>query len=182
MKTILHGAILLVSLTLLSLPTYAAADQADVIFTQGKILTVDAAFSIHSCMAVKDGRILDVGNRKAMDKYRGESTQMVDLQGKTVMPGIIDSHGHPASACLTEYHHPIPDMETTQDVLNYIRSRVDELEDGEWIWVSQVFLTRLHEERYPTREELDAAAPNNPTVFRTGPDASVNSLALELSG
>ncbi len=56
------------------------------------------------------------------------------------------------------------------------------LQEGQWIWVSQVFLTRLKESRYPTRAELDAVAPRNPVVFQTGPDASVNSLALKLSG
>jgi predicted amidohydrolase YtcJ len=80
-----------------------------------------------------------------------------------------------------EFDHPIPEMETIDDVLAYIRGRAKVLTKGEWIEVHQVFITRLKEQRYPTRAELDQAAPNNPVLFATGPDASLNSLALKLS-
>ena len=83
---------------------------------------------------------------------------------------------------MTEFDHPIPQMDSIEDVLNYIKMRASVLADGEWIVVQQVFITRLREQRYPTRQELDKAAPKNPTVFRTGPDASLNSLAMKLSG
>jgi hypothetical protein len=81
-----------------------------------------------------------------------------------------------------EFDHAVPDMESIQDVLDYIQSRTKVVERGQWIWVNQVFITRLQEQRYPTKEELDRVAPHHPVVFSTGPDASVNSLALELSG
>ncbi len=81
-----------------------------------------------------------------------------------------------------EFDHPVPDMETIADVLAYVRARAAALAPGEWITLSQVFITRLREQRYPTRQELDQAAPRNPVCFRTGPDASLNSLALKLSG
>jgi predicted amidohydrolase YtcJ len=105
----------------------------------------------------------------------------VDLGGKMVLPGLIDSHVHPTGACMTEFDHPIPDMESIQDVLDYVQARAKVLAEGEWIHVSQVFITRLREQRYPTREELDRAAPKHPVLFSTGPDASLNSLALKLS-
>ena len=73
-------------------------------------------------------------------------------------------------------------METIQDVLDYIASRAKILDKGQWIVVRQVFITRLKEQRYPTKAELDAVAPEHPVMFSTGPDASVNSLALKLSG
>src|SRR5262249_39793735 len=66
--------------------------------------------------------------------------------------------------------------------LDYVRSRAQTLGAGKWVIVRQVFITRLKEQRYPTREELDKAAPDNPVLFSTGPDASVNSLALKQSG
>ncbi len=81
-----------------------------------------------------------------------------------------------------EFDHPLPEMETVADVLKYVAQRADVLPDGEWIKLQQVFVTRLRDQRYPTRKELDQAAPKNPVVFRTGPDAALNSLALELSG
>jgi predicted amidohydrolase YtcJ len=73
-------------------------------------------------------------------------------------------------------------METIQDVLDYIGSRVKAQPEGTWIQVRQVFITRLREPRYPTKAELDRVAPKHPVLFATGPDASVNSLALKLSG
>ncbi len=67
-------------------------------------------------------------------------------------------------------------------MLDYFKTRAEQLEDGGWIVLQQVFITRLREQRYPTRAELDRAAPKNPCVFRTGPDASLSTLALKLSG
>lgn len=158
------------------------AEYADLILLGGKIITVDAAFGIHRAMAVKGDRILAVGSNDAVGQFRGAGTEVIDLGGKTVMPGLIDSHTHPVAAAIAEFDHPIPQMESISDVLDYVRSRAKVLKEGQWIWISQVFLTRLKEARYPTRAELDAAAPKNPVVFQTGPDASLNSLALKLSG
>lgn len=73
-------------------------------------------------------------------------------------------------------------METIESVLAYIRQRAAAVPEGEWISLSQVFITRLREQRFPTRQEMDQAAPHHPVVFRTGPDAALNSLALKLSG
>ena len=74
---------------------------------------------------------------------------------------------------MTEFDHPIPDMETIADVLDYVRARAEVLPEGTWIEVRQVFITRLKEQRYPTKAELDQAAPKHPVLFATGPDASV---------
>ena len=156
--------------------------EADLLLSGGRIITVDEVFSIHSAMAVRDGLVLAVGNRDQLQDYVGNSTRVVDLQGKTVMPGLMDSHSHAASASVFESDHPVPEMRSIAEVLDYVRSRARVVEPGQGIWVSQVFLTRLEEERYPTRQELDGAAPQHPVVFRTGPDASLNSLALKLSG
>jgi predicted amidohydrolase YtcJ len=73
-------------------------------------------------------------------------------------------------------------METIQDVLDYIKARAKALGKAKWVVVRQVFITRLKEQRYPTREELDKVAPENPVLFATGPDASLNSLAMKESG
>lgn len=160
----------------------ALAQPADLILHHGKVVTVDADFTIAEAVAVRGERILRVGSNEEVLKTRGSDTKLIDLQGRTVIPGLIDSHTHPAGAAMTEFDHPIPTMETIPAVLDYIRSRAEVLDDGEWIHVRQVFITRLLEQRYPTREELDQAAPNNPVLFATGPDASANSLALERSG
>jgi predicted amidohydrolase YtcJ len=160
----------------------APAADADLILHHGKIVTVDKSFSIRQAIALRGDRILRVGTNDEVLKTRGKNTRLVDLGGKMVLPGLIDSHVHPNSACMTEFDHPVPEMESIQDVLAYVRARARVLPAGSWIQVRQVFITRLREQRYPTRKELDEAAPKHPVVFSTGPDASLNSLALKLSG
>ena len=160
----------------------SAADHADLILHNGKIVTVDERFSIAEAMAVQDGRITRIGTNDDAFSMQGDDTQVIDLAGKMVIPGLIDSHVHPNAAAMHEFDHEIPEMHTISDVLDYIKSRAAALEEGEWIVVRQVFITRLAEQRYPTRAELDAVAPKHPVMFSTGPDASLNSLALKLSG
>ena len=173
--------VLVLSFLPVKVPSALAAD-ADWIFHRGKIITLDGKFSLREAMAIQGNRILRLGTDEEVLKTRGPGTQLVDLGGKTVLPGLIDSHSHPTSACLTEFDHPIPEMETIEDVLKYIQSRTKVVPEGDWIEVRQVFITRLREQRYPTREELDHVAPKHPAIFSTGPDASLNSLALKLSG
>ena len=83
---------------------------------------------------------------------------------------------------MVEFDHAIPEMETVRDVLDYVRERAKALGPGEWVEVRQVFITRLKEQRYPTKQELDEAAPANPVIFATGPDCVLNTRALALSG
>jgi predicted amidohydrolase YtcJ len=160
----------------------ALGEDADLILHHGKVVTVDRDFSVREALAVKGDRLIRVGADDDVMKTRGPATAVIDLKGKTVIPGLIDSHTHPTGACMTEFDHPIPEMETIRDVLDYIRARAQALGEGQWVVVRQVFITRLKEQRYPTRAELDEVAPKNPVLFSTGPDASVNSLALKLSG
>jgi predicted amidohydrolase YtcJ len=164
------------------IPATAQGDAADLILHHGKIVTVDDRFSIREAVAVRDGKIVAVGSDREILRRRGPRTEVVDLGGKTVLPGLIDSHAHPTAAAMIEWEHLIPPMETIQDVLDYIGGRTEKLRPGEWIEVRQVFITRLKEQRYPTREELDRVAPRNPVIFATGPDASLNTLALKESG
>ena len=172
-------------------PTPAAAPAAapavapappDLILHHGKIVTVDPQFRVVEAMAVRGDRILAVGASDEVLRLAGPKTGRIDLDGRTVMPGLIDSHSHPPDAATYEFDHPVPEMETVADVLAYIRSRAKALAPGQWIGVQQVFITRLRDPRFPTRQELDEAAPENPVFFRTGPDCAVNSLALKLSG
>ena len=160
----------------------AADDRADLILHGGKIVTVDEQFSIAEALAVRDGKIQRVGTDEEVLSERGDKTNVVDLRGRMVIPGLIDSHVHPSSAAMHEFDHEIPEMHTIADVLAYIKSRAEALEKGQWIVVRQVFITRLKEQRYPTRQELDEVAPGHPVMFSTGPDAMLNSLALRESG
>lgn len=152
------------------------------ILHHGKVMTVDATFRIAEAVAVDEGgRIVFVGSNEETLALKDGTTQVMDLGGKTLLPGLMDSHVHPGAA-MTEFDHEIPTMETIADVLAYIAERVKGSKPGELILVRQVFITRLEEKRYPTRAELDRAAPENPVVFSTGPDSMLNSLALKLGG
>ncbi|MEI7701449.1 MAG: amidohydrolase [Planctomycetia bacterium] len=155
---------------------------ADLVLTNAKIVTVNPAFALADAMAIRGDRILAVGTNEQIRAYAGPSTRQIDLNGKMVLPGLIDSHVHATGASVFEFDHPIPEMETLADVLRYIQKRAEALDDGQWISVNQVFITRLRDQRFPTREELDQVAPRNPVCFRTGPDAALNSLALSLNG
>lgn len=168
--------------TLVLFSTTVFAQQADIIFHHGKIVTVDSKFGIASAMAIRGHRIIGVGDQKDVEKLAGPNTRKIDLQGKTLLPGLTDSHVHAYEASMYEWDHPVPEMETIADVLAYYKSRAAVTKPGDWIVLRQVFVTRLRDQRFPTRAELDAVAPQNPVYFGTGPDASVNSPALKSSG
>jgi predicted amidohydrolase YtcJ len=176
------GRILALVLGSILLPAAGWSAEADLILHHGKVAVVDERFSIHEAIAVQDGRVVAVGPNDQILARRGPKTELVNLHGALVLPGLMDSHAHPADACMTEFEHPIPSMNQIRDVLAYIRSRGRVVKPGDWIVVRQVFITRLAEQRYPTKAELDAAAPQHPVLFATGPDASLNSLALAASG
>lgn len=152
------------------------------ILHHGKIVTVSADFRLAEAIAFRGERIAAVGSNDDVRKLAGPRTEQIDLGGKTVIPGLCDSHVHPVGAALYEFDHPVPDMETIADVLKYVEQRAKVVPEGEWIQLSQVFITRLRDQRYPNRHELDKVAPKHPVLFSTGPDASLNSLALQLSG
>ncbi|MAS96669.1 MAG: hypothetical protein CMO55_26055 [Verrucomicrobiales bacterium] len=175
-------------LTLFVFLTSALCSQAwpqevsDRVFVDGNVVTVDENFSVAEAFVVRNGRFALVGTEEEATEFAAEGAEKVDLQGATVIPGLIDTHVHSTSAAMYEFENRVPSFETVKDVLAYIKQRADAAEEGDWITMSQVFITRLEERRFPTREEMDRVAPKNPVLFRTGPDAAVNSLALELSG
>ncbi len=136
----------------------------------------------HEAIAIRGERIVQVGSNAEVLAGKGPRTQTVDLAGKMAIPGLIDCHTHPLESSLVEFDHPIPQMDSVPDVLDYFAARAKVAPEGQWLVLRQVFITRLREQRYPTRAELDAAAPGHPVVFATGPDAMLNTRALELNG
>ena len=152
------------------------------IFTHGKIVTVDEAFSISDAMAVEDGRIVALGEKAKAFAASHAQARHVDLGGRMMLPGLMDSHAHPVGAATYEFDHEVPDIADIPQLLDYIAGRAKVLPEGSLIYVRQIFITRLKEQRYPTREELDRVAPKHPVHFSTGPDSMLNSLALKLAG
>ena len=158
---------------------FSAEPPPDAVFVGGKVLTVDPRFSIAEAFAVREGRVVATGDSARIRALAAPGrTSVHELGGRMVLPGLIDSHVHAPAAAMFEHDHEVPDMETIADVLAYVSARARVVPAGQWIQTSQVFITRLKESRYPTRAELDAAAPSHPVSFRTGPDNMLNSLAL----
>src|SRR5438270_7300252 len=129
------------ALFLSSVPSFAA--NPGLILLHGKIVKVDKTFSVAEAMAIEGNRILRLGGNEELLKLRTPDTEVLDLKGRLVLPGLIDSHTHPLSAPMTEFDHAIPEMESIVDVLAYIKNRAKILKAGEWIVVQQVFITRL---------------------------------------
>ncbi len=154
---------------------------ADLILHNAKVLTADAAFSKAEAIAITGNRIDAVGPNSAILKLRGPNTKVIDAQGRTVLPGLIDSHTHPLSAGVSEYRGKLPPLDSFAAIQSFIRTKMTTVPKGQWIIVPRTFPTRLKEMSMPTRQVLDVA-----TEHPVGFDASyvwvVNSYALKMSG
>ncbi len=155
---------------------------ADLIIHHGKVVTVDSKFRIEEAIAIRQERIIAVGDDKTVLKYKGKETRLIDAGGRTVLPGLYDSHVHPLSAATSELAEPLPNLKSLDDVFAYIRKKTKDIPQGEWIVLRFAFPTRLKEARFPTRAELDQAAPKHPVLYNAGPASMVNSMALKVSG
>lgn len=160
----------------------ALAADADLILHNGKILTVDRTFSIAQAIAVKSGKISRVGASAAVLKAeRGANTRVVDLQGKTVLPGLIDSHVHAIGAGLSEWKAKLPPLDSIGDIQNFIRERAKTTPAGDWIVVPRTLPPRLKEQRFPTKQDLDVVT-THPVAFDGSYVWSANTLGLKISG
>ena len=169
-------------LILACLVSAAFAADADLILYHGKIVTVDPKFTIAQAVAVKDGVIAMVGtDADVLRSERGPRTQAIDLQGKTVLPGLFDNHVHAIEAGLSEFRHPLPALDSFAAIQSYIREQMKITPKGRWIIVPRTFPTRLKEMRMPTRELLDVAT-EHPVMFDASYVVVVNSYALRMSG
>lgn len=158
-----------------------AAD-ADLILHHGKVVTVDSNFSIAQAIAMRDGRITAVGMNDAVLKAeRGAKTTLVDLGGKTVLPGLFDNHVHALEAGLSEFRGPLPKLDSFAAIQSYIRNQMAVTPKGRWIIVPRTFPTRIKELRMPTKELLDIAT-DHPVMFDASYVVVVNSYGLRMSG
>jgi predicted amidohydrolase YtcJ len=182
MRVVAPHLAFIASLALLASP--ALAQPADLVLRGGNVITVDGAWRIAQAVAIKDGRFLAVGNDAAVATHVGPNTQVIELAGKTVVPGLIDSHLHQLFAALNGPAVQLLGAKSVADVQAAIAERVARTEPGKWVMASSSWHESiLTEGRMPTRLELDKMAPNNPVFIpRGGHVVTVNSKALALAG
>jgi predicted amidohydrolase YtcJ len=174
---------LLVTTALLSAIGSAAcgvSEPADLVLTGGKIAIVDDAFTVHDAIAIRDGRVLAVGGADVAERYDADRT--VDLEGRLVVPGFNDTHTHIRGNA--RRHIDLAGVESIAEIQGLIRTKIDEMGEGEWITGYGWSEDELAEGRRPLRWDLDEAAPRNPVILTRagGHSAVANSLALGLAG
>ncbi len=151
---------------------------ADLVVVNGAILTVDADFSVAEALAVRDGRIVAVGSDADIRALVGGDTEIVDVAGKTVVPGLADNHLHGAGG---GDGVDLSRVRTMDELLGAIAERARTEGPGELVTTNSDWHEgQLREQRLPLRRDLDQAAPGNPVVVvRGGHEYILNSQALE---
>jgi len=148
----------------------ASAQSPDTILVNGKILTVDAQSSTREALAVRDGRIVALGTSAQMRRLAGPQSRVIDLQGRTVIPGLIDSHLHAIRAAetfATEVNWI--GAASLTEALGRITAASRAMKPGAWLIVAGGWnVQQFKENRRPTQAELVAAAPDNPVYVQLG--------------
>ena len=148
---------------------------ADLVLKNGKIVTVDTAFTIAQAIAITGDRIVAVGTDAAMAAHTAPGTRVIDLKGKAVIPGLIDGHAHMDREGLKNIYPSLGRVRSIRDIQDRIAELARNTKPGEWIVTMPIgdppfyfdVPDILAERRWPTRQELDAAAPNNPVLIRS---------------
>jgi predicted amidohydrolase YtcJ len=174
---------LLAILLCLAAPTWAQAP--DTVLLNGKVVTLDARSSTQEAIAVRDGHIIAAGTTADIRKLAGPATRVIDVRGRTVIPGLIDSHLHAIRAALsfsTEVNWI--GARSLEEALGRIRAASRTMKPGSWLIVAGGWnVQQFEENRRPTQAELTAVAPNNPVYVQLGYGwAMLNQLAHKTLG
>jgi predicted amidohydrolase YtcJ len=161
----------------------ASTPTADLVLTNGKVITIDPAGSITQAVAVKEGKILEVGGDKKISKYIGPGTKVMNLMGKTVTPGLIDSHAHLPFFGLREngWFLNLQGVSSKDEILELLARRARKTPKGEWISAWGVESLSLS---YLNKDDLDRVTTEHPmlVVFTGGQWGFANSHALSIAG
>lgn len=159
-----------------------SAETATLIFQNGKVITLDNQSRIVEAIALRDGKILAVGTNADMKVYQGDKTRVISLDGKTVIPGLIESHVHALRAARGELIQPHQELNSVAEIQTWIREKVKEVPAGRWITVPRTDITRLKERRRPTPAELDAACTTHPVYMNIARKNVLNTRGFALLG
>ena len=160
---------------------------ADLLLRNGHIVTMDGAKSVVGAMAVRDGRILSLGDDDALAGCASPRTQLLDLHGQTVLPGLIDVHTHAMewvkSILSGEIDAGYPAVHSIVEITQGVARRAATVPRGQWIVGSGWDDAKLAEHRYITRKDLDGASPDHPVYLKhvSGHLSVANSAALKLA-
>ena len=158
------------------------APRADMIFTDGRIVTLDSHDRVAEAMAVRDGRIVAVGSNAETLKLAGGRTEIIKLDGKTVLPGFVESHVHSIGVARASVTETYAELSSIAEIQDWIRRRAREVPPGQWIEVPRNDLTRLKERRHPTPAELDAATTDHPVLYTGAMKHALNSAGFRALG
>ena len=159
------------------------------LYINGKVLTMDSRSSIAEAVAVRDGRIVAVGTDAEVKKSVNDDCEVFDLNGKTMMPGIIDAHGHfPGTGLYTLgvdlNSPPIANITNMSQLVGALAEKASHTKKGDWILGLNYDDTLLSEKRHPTRDDLDKASTEHPIIIIhiSGHLGVANSAALKIAG
>ncbi len=157
---------------------------ADIVLMNGKILTIDKEDSIVEAVAISGNRIISTGTNNAILDWVVDTTKKIDLDGKTALPGLIDSHMHPGSygAFRVRGVRCGPDLNSINELLKILKIKAQNTTENQWIL--GYALNEIKLGGYPSLKELDCVTPKNPLYIqrRDGHIGIVNSLALNAGG
>src|SRR5215469_16375300 len=159
---------------------------ADLVLIHGHILTVDANDSVAQAIAIQHGVIVKVGSNAEVLKFagKGPGLRVIDLQGHTATPGLIDTHAHIAEGGVNDlYRVQLSDAASIQVIVDRVKAKIAQAKPGEWVTGAGWDEGKLAEHRYVTTADLDAVSQNNPVwlVHTTGHYGAANSIALKIS-
>ena len=157
-----------------------------ILFVNGKVLTGDLEKSTASAVAIHNGKVAAVGSDSDVLEWKSRATEVVDLAGRTVAPGLNDAHCHPmyTGFSLMQVNASSPPNRNIADIVARVAERVSETPAGEWVSGRGYDQARLDDQRHPNRHDLDPVSPDHPVlvVRACGHIAAANSRALQLAG
>lgn len=170
------------------MPSAFAIDQADIVFINGQIETLNLQQSKVNAVAVKNEKFIAVGSNQRIKSFIGPDTKIVDLHHQLVVPGFVDAHTHPMETIWLKevwVDARYPGTPSVKQALQSIAARIKTTPKDQWVYVAGVSASenKFSEKRLPTKAELDEVAPNNPVIMANGAHMAIaNSAALAKMG